>query len=124
MSRATFLIVEVKPREGLSVRKLVIETALHNVITAYSAPEGIEIFHRFPAVDAVIVHAQLPDYGNVLSAIKRARPEMPTVLVSPRAGAHHNQADHVLSSHTPQELLDLLEQIVDRDRLQDSKKQA
>jgi len=113
MPRATFLIVEVEPPEGISARKLVLETAKHNVITAYSAHEGLELFHRFPAIDALVVHSEIRDMplARVLAQIKRERPDLPTIVVSPRAGAHHKNADHVLSSHQPQKLLQLLETI-------------
>ena len=113
MPRATFLVVEVESPEGVSARKLVLETAKHNVITAYSAREGLALFQRFPAVDAVVVHSELHDLplAKVLGAIKRAQPELPTIVLSPRAGAQHKNADHVLSSHQPQKLLELLEKI-------------
>jgi hypothetical protein len=114
MPRATFLIIEVEPPEGISSRKLVIETAKHNVITAYSGKEGLALFQRFPAVDAVIAHSELRDVpsGKILAHVKQQRPDVPTVLLSPRPGAaRHKYADHVLSSHHPQSLLHLLEKI-------------
>ena len=66
MPRATFLIVEVEPPEGISARKLVLETAKHNVITAYSAHEGLELFHRFPAIDP-------PSFRRAVEAVTSAR---------------------------------------------------
>ena len=37
--RLAFLVIEPEPHEALSTRKLVLETAKHNVITAHSACE-------------------------------------------------------------------------------------
>src|ERR1051326_6469868 len=52
--RLTFLIVESEPQQGLSTRKLLIETAKHNVLTAYSPHEGLETLRRFPYVDCIV----------------------------------------------------------------------
>ena len=59
--RLTFLIVEAEPEEGLSTRKLLIETAKHNVITAYSGEEGKATLARFPAVDAIVFDMGVKD---------------------------------------------------------------
>jgi CheY-like chemotaxis protein len=48
------MIVEKEPAEGLSTHKLLIETAKHNVLTAYSGSEGLEMLQRFPDVDAIV----------------------------------------------------------------------
>jgi len=42
--RLSFLIIETEPSDGLSTRKLLLESAKHNVITAYSGKEGVETF--------------------------------------------------------------------------------
>ena len=39
--RLSFLIIEAEPSDGLSTRKLLLESAKHNVITAYSGKEGV-----------------------------------------------------------------------------------
>ena len=46
---------------SISTRKLLIETAKFNVITAYSASEAIETIGRFPAVNGVVLDASLGD---------------------------------------------------------------
>jgi CheY-like chemotaxis protein len=61
MHRLTFLIVESEPAEGLSTRKLLIETAKHNVVTAYSGREGRELLQRFPKVDGIVYDVTLED---------------------------------------------------------------
>ena len=53
--RLAFLIVEAEPAQGLSTRKLLLESAKHNVVTAYSPQEGTRMFRRFPHVDVVAV---------------------------------------------------------------------
>ncbi len=104
----TMLMIETEQPEGLSARKLVIETAKHNVLTAYSAVEGFELLRRFPAVDAVLVHALLPDCEQVIAGILDITPGMPVIVASPAAGRRYKGASHVVPSHQPGALLHLL----------------
>jgi DNA-binding response OmpR family regulator len=112
MARATFLVIEPDQPEGLSSRKLVIETAKHNVLTAHSAKEGLEIFNKHP-VDAVVVHASIDDIpcGKIVERIKKQRKEMPVIVISPTGLDQCKPADKVLGSHKPEELLNQLEEI-------------
>jgi len=113
MERATFLIIENENPEGLSSRKLVIETDKHNVLTAYSGKEGLQICDKFP-VDAVVIHAGIRDIpcGEVVKKIKKKKPEMPVIVISPNVGQHCESADREIGSHDPQELLEVLKEIV------------
>lgn len=56
MARPTFLMAEPEPTQALSARKLVLEPAKFNVITAHWAKEALELCERFPEVDALIIH--------------------------------------------------------------------
>lgn len=47
MVRPIVLMAEVEPPEGLSARKLVLETGKFNVITAYSVEEALETLVAF-----------------------------------------------------------------------------
>ena len=49
------LVVEAEPAQGLSTRKLLLESAKHNVLSAYSPEEGVRMFRRFPEVDIVAI---------------------------------------------------------------------
>jgi CheY-like chemotaxis protein len=55
------MIVEAEPAEGLSTHKLLIETAKHNVLTAYTGREGLAMLQRFPDVDAIVYDTALED---------------------------------------------------------------
>src|SRR4051812_2283525 len=44
--RLGFLIIESERSDGLSTRKLLLESAKHNVVTAYSGKEGVEMYKR------------------------------------------------------------------------------
>lgn len=110
------LMIEVEQPEGLSARKLVVETAKHNVITAYSAQAGIELLRRFPHVDAVVVHsAVLERNEDLLSRVREITPHVKILLTHPPNHPVIRGADHVIDSHNPQELLRILQtQIVPR----------
>jgi DNA-binding response OmpR family regulator len=112
MARATFLVIEPDQPEGLSSRKLVLETAKHNVLTAHSGKEGLEIFDKHP-VDAVVVHASVDDIpcGKVVERIKQERSELAVIVISPTGLDQCKPADKVLGSHKPEELLNELEDL-------------
>lgn len=106
------LMIEVEQPEGLSARKLVLETAKHNVITAYSGKYGLNLLRRFPSVDLVVVHRYVDDMSpqEVIRQIKAITPKMPVVLLSPLNDEPPIGADYVVPSHEPQMILTLLEE--------------
>ncbi len=112
--RPAFLIVEVEPREGISVRKLVLETAKYNVLTAYSGKEGLAMLKRFPAVSAVVVHSELQDLptSKIVRGMKAERPTVPVYVLVPNPSMSCPEADRVLSSYEPQTLLNELADLV------------
>ena len=59
MLRPALLIAEKEPENAISIRKLVLETAKYNVITAYSAPEALEAYRTFPKVAITVITANL-----------------------------------------------------------------
>lgn len=109
MPRPTLLIVEPEPSEALSVRKLVMETAKFNVLTAHSTREALEIVRLFPRVSAaVIVAGEEMDCESLGKAIKATGSTIPIVFLTAHIGSRCTSADHQLSSHEPQELLNLM----------------
>jgi response regulator RpfG family c-di-GMP phosphodiesterase len=76
MIRPCFLVVDQEHSGSISTRKLVIETAKFNVITAYSGDEAIQTLAKFPAVDGVVLDAGVNDLpcSVVLKQIKQSRP--------------------------------------------------
>jgi DNA-binding response OmpR family regulator len=111
--RLSFLIIETEPREGLSTRKLLLESAKHNVITAYSGKEGVETFKRFPNVDAICIDAELNDLkgSDVARKVRNANPKIRIVGLTPRLAARCDWADETIDSHDPAALLKLLEEM-------------
>ncbi len=109
MRSLVILMIEEEQPEGLSARKLVVETVKHNVITAYTAEDGVNLLTRFPNVDAVLVHVgQLHKRPSLISQIRHLCPDKPIVLASPFAEESSPGVTFVVDSHKPQALLKLL----------------
>ena len=108
--RVIVLMIEVEQPEGLSARKLVLETCKHNVITAYNGISGIELFRRFPDVDAVVVHVDVenPPFPDVIRQIRELRPRIPIIALSPVGTVPIDGVDYVIPSHEPQAILNVL----------------
>ncbi|HWF67645.1 MAG TPA: hypothetical protein VN670_10075 [Acidobacteriaceae bacterium] len=108
--RVIILMVEIEQPEGLSARKLVLETSKHNVITAYNGASGIELFARFPDVDAVVVHVDVtnPPFDEVVREIRKIRPRIPIIALSPVGPVMLDGVDYVIPSHEPQAILKVL----------------
>lgn len=107
--RLAFLIVESEPAQGLSTRKLLLESAKHNVLTAYSSEEGIRMFKRFPSVDALVVDSQLEGNERLVTSVREQSSRMRVVCLSPLEGAEASWADQTVNSHDPAALLKMLE---------------
>jgi hypothetical protein len=109
MKSLVILMIEEEQPEGLSARKLVVETVKHNVLTAYTGESGIDLLQRFPNIDMILVHAGLlSTRPNLLGEIKTVCPEKPIILASPFASDSRPEANYVVDSHKPQMLVALL----------------
>ena len=104
--RPIFLVIDPPDPESLSSRKLVLESAMFNVLTAYSADAGVELITHMP-VHAMIVHERAfgrAAAAEIIDALKQKRPKTPVIVLSPNPSPLEG-ADHVLSSYDPIELV-------------------
>jgi hypothetical protein len=109
MRSLVIVMIEEEQPEGLSARKLVVETVKHNVLTAYNAKDGVDLLKRFPNVDAILVHSgQLEKKPGLLAEVKALCPGKPIILASPFAEDYRPEANFVVDSHKPQALLKIL----------------
>ena len=113
MVRPCFLVIDREFASSISTRKLVIETAKFNVITAYSSAEAIETLRRFPAVSGVVMDANLSDMpcDDLAAALKALQPRLLLIAISGPGGARCHGADHHLDTFEPVRLLELLRQL-------------
>jgi CheY-like chemotaxis protein len=110
MLRPCFLVVDREFPGSISTRKLVIETAKFNVITAYSASEAVETLEAFPAIHGVVLDADIHGMAcdDLVARFKRIKPGISVIAISGPAGKACLAADHQLESFDPRELLELL----------------
>jgi two-component system alkaline phosphatase synthesis response regulator PhoP len=76
------LCVDDEPR-GLMVRKMLLQLHGHEVLTALSGPEGLNLFMANP-VKAVVLDYAMPEMngGQVAVEMKRLKPEVKILLLS------------------------------------------
>jgi DNA-binding NtrC family response regulator len=99
MVRPIFLVIDREYSGSISTRKLVIETAKFNVITAYSAIEALDTLQVFPRVTGVVLDAGIRDMAcnDLVGALKDRYPELPVVVISSPGTYECPQADHLLT---------------------------
>lgn len=113
MPRPTVLVAEPEPSQALSVRKLVLETAKFNVLTAHSTHEALDIFHLFPNISAaVLVVSDTIGCSDVARKIKETTSTIPVIAVTSQIGNKCEKSDYHVSSMEPHELLELIRSLL------------
>lgn len=117
MIRPCFLVIDREFPGSISTRKLVLETAKFNVITAYSGPEALEIFRRFPALDGIVMDGEMDDISaeDLAQNFKAANPDIPVIVICAPDGAYCPSADKRVESFQPAKLLEILRSLKPRE---------
>jgi CheY-like chemotaxis protein len=110
MNRPCFLVIDREFPGSISTRKLVIETAKFNVLTAYSGKEALEIFTRFPAVNGVVLDGGIEDIPSdrLAEQIKALEPNVPIIVIAAPGFNGCPLSDYQLESFDPAKLLEIL----------------
>ncbi|AXC12783.1 hypothetical protein ACPOL_3498 [Acidisarcina polymorpha] len=110
MLRPCFLVLDREFPGSISTRKLVIETAKFNVITAYSAEEAVETLAAFPAIHGVVMDADIHGVpcDELIDRLKELQPRIRVVAISGPRGSVCEGADYHLESFDPRVLLETL----------------
>ena len=113
--RPALLVAEQEPEGALSTRKLVLETAKFNVVTAHSAEEARAVLDLMaPGLAALIVTANLGpenDCAALAKVYKEKKPDSPVIFLSPGGDHDCRWSDHQLSSHEPEKLVTLVRKL-------------
>lgn len=114
MPRPTLLVAEPEPGQALSIRKLVLETAKFNVLTAHSTREALDLFNMFPNISAaVLVGETVIDCDAIAERIKRSvNGKVPVIFLTARIGGRCGNADYNLISGEPEVLVDTVRELL------------
>ena len=88
MAQAPHLVLCVDDEPtGLKVRKILLERAGYQVLTASNGLDGLAIFHAEP-VEAVVLDYSMPGMhgGEVAARMRTAKPAVPILLLSAYIG--------------------------------------
>jgi CheY-like chemotaxis protein len=115
--RPCFLVIDNQYPGNISTRKLVIETAMLNVITAYSAEEAIQTLARFPNVDGIVLDSEVAGMTcrQLIDRLRAIRRDIPIVSVSPSGHEACGGEQYHCSSYDPQKLLQQLQKLCPRE---------
>ena len=113
MIRPCFLIIDQEHSGNISTRKLVIETAKFNVITAYSGEEALQTLTKFPAVDGIVLDPAVRDVpcGLLVKRIKESYPRLAIIVAGTLGSDHCDGADRYLETFDPGRLLKVLQEL-------------
>ncbi|HVG27399.1 MAG TPA: hypothetical protein VM865_07320 [Acidobacteriaceae bacterium] len=116
MVRPCFLVLDREHASSISTRKLVIETAKFNVITAYSGEEAWDTVREFPAIHGAVLNAYVQDIpcAELVARFKEFAPELPIVVVRGPGAYACEGADFYVDSFDPSQLLQLLQKLQPR----------
>jgi DNA-binding response OmpR family regulator len=111
MVRPCFLVVDREFSSGISSRKLLIETAKFNVITAYNGAEGLETLAAFPAVNVAVVDEHIEDIPctELVQELKRRKPDLIVIVVGDQIRC--KDADYYVEPFRPDKLLERLQKL-------------
>ncbi len=113
MTRPCFLVIDREHAGAISSRKLILETAKFNVLTAYSSAEAIETLRKFPLVEGAVIDAMedLP-CADLVAGLRQIRPDLPIIAICPGAVSSCHGATQELESFDPKKLLAILQKLV------------
>jgi CheY-like chemotaxis protein len=113
MVRPCFIVIDRDYAGNISTRKLVIETAKLNVITAYSGSEAIETLRKFPNIDGVVADTATEDmaFDDLVRSLKAIQPNVPVIAISTPRSGESLLADYQLETFDPSRLLELLKKL-------------
>ncbi|HEV2327071.1 MAG TPA: response regulator [Terracidiphilus sp.] len=111
--RPCFLVVDNEYPGSISTRKLVLESAKLNVLTAYTADEAIRTVQRFPNIDGVVLDTQLKgrSCGELIEQLRSAQTNMPIITVSPTGHDPCGGEQYHVSNFDPKQLLEAVRKI-------------
>lgn len=84
MARRIVLLVEAEQPEGLSARKLIVESLRHHVVVAHNGAEALSLLGRIHP-DVVLVHSHIEGQSceDIITEIRQHHPHIKVVALTP-----------------------------------------
>ena len=109
--RPCLLVVDREFAGSISTRKLVLETAKFNVITAYGYKEAVATLERYPALQAVVVSADRSGESQAfLKYVTKTHPGVRRVMTGLSTDGE-DLVDRRVESYSPDQLLNALREL-------------
>lgn len=111
--RPCFLVVDNEYPGSISARKLVLESAKLNVLTAYTADEALRTVQRFPNIDGIVLDTQLKgrSCAELIEQLRVVQTNMPIITVSPTGHDPCGGEQYHVSNFDPKRLLEIIQKI-------------
>lgn len=105
MAQKLVLLVEAEQPEGLSARKMIVESLHHRVVIAHNGTEALALIERVHP-DVVLIHSHIEGQSceEVISEIRQRHPHLKVVALAPGAASLCGPVT-TLNSMEPQELV-------------------
>ena len=113
MARKLVLLVEAERPEGLSARKMIVESLHHQVVMAHNGNDALSLIERLHP-DVVLVHSHIEGQPceDIISAIQQRHPHLKVVALTPGASSQCGPVI-TLNSMEPQELVRFFQSTAD-----------
>ncbi len=111
--RPCFLVVDNEYPGSISTRKLVVESAKLNALTAYSPDEAIQTLQRFPNIDGVVLDTQLRgrSCAELINELREIQNDVPIITVSPSGHDPCGGEQYHVSNFDPKHLLEAIQKV-------------
>ncbi|MGC8549709.1 MAG: response regulator [Acidobacteriaceae bacterium] len=105
MAQKLVLLVEAEQPEGLSARKMIVESLHHRVVMAHNGKEALSLIECLHP-DIVLIHSHIEGQSceEITSEIRRLHPDLKVVALVPGANSLCGPVT-TLNSMEPQELV-------------------
>ncbi|MFL6428487.1 MAG: response regulator [Acidobacteriaceae bacterium] len=112
--RPCFLVIDHEFPDSISTRKLVLEAAKYNVITAYGGTEAVETFKLYPNISGILMNEAVTgmDCASLVKELRAIRSDVLLIVTSSRGITDCVVADHQLDNFDPASLLKMLRKLV------------
>jgi len=113
MAHKLVLLVESEQPEGISARKMILESLHHQVVIAHSGPGAFSLIDRVHP-DVVLVHSHIEGQSceDIIAMIRQRYPHLKVVALTPGVTSQCGPVI-TLNSMEPQELVRFFRSIAD-----------